>query len=45
MVKEATAPDKDGLGNPMIRYEYFTIADDTNTRYTMSSNTLWRWYY
>jgi hypothetical protein len=40
--KEAAAPDKDGSGNLMIRYEHFTRADDANTRYTMYSNTLWR---
>jgi hypothetical protein len=44
-VKEATAPDNNGLGNPMIRHEHFTRADDANTRYTMYSNTLWRQYY
>jgi hypothetical protein len=40
--KEPTAPDKNRLGNPMIRYEYFTRADDANMRYTMCSNTLQR---
>jgi hypothetical protein len=40
MVKEATAPDKDRSGNLMIRYKYFTRADDANTRYTLSSNAL-----
>jgi hypothetical protein len=40
--KEAAAPDKNGSGNPMIRYEHFTRADDTNMRYAMCSNTLWR---
>jgi hypothetical protein len=39
------SPDKDGLGNPIIRHEHFTRADDANTRYTMCSNTLWRQYY
>jgi hypothetical protein len=43
--KEAAAPDKNGLGNPMIRYEHFTRADDANTRYTMCSIALCRWYY
>jgi endo-1,4-beta-mannosidase len=45
IAKEATAPDKNRSGNLMIRYEYFTRAYNTNTRYTMYSNTLWRWYY
>jgi hypothetical protein len=45
MAKEAAAPDKNGLGNLMIRHEYFTRADDTNMRYTICSNTLWRQYY
>jgi hypothetical protein len=45
MAKEAAAPDKDGSGNPTTRYEHFTRADNTNTRYTMCSNALWRWYY
>jgi hypothetical protein len=43
--KEAAAPDKNGSGNLMIRYEHFTRADDANTRYAMYSNTLWRQYY
>jgi hypothetical protein len=43
--KEAAAPDKDGSGNPTIRHEHFTRADDANTRYTMCSNTLRRQYY
>jgi hypothetical protein len=43
--KEAAAPDENGLGNPKIRHEYFTRADDANTRCTMCSNALWRWYY
>jgi hypothetical protein len=43
--KEAAAPDKTGSGNPMIRYEHFTRADNANTRYAMCSNALWRWYY
>jgi hypothetical protein len=38
--KEAAAPDKNGSVNPKIRHEYFTRADDTNTRYTMCSNAL-----
>jgi hypothetical protein len=45
MAKEAAAPAKNGLGNLMIRYEYFTRADDANTRYTICSNALWRRYY
>jgi hypothetical protein len=45
MAKEATAPDKNGLGNLMIRYKYFTRADDANMRYTMYSNAQWRQYY
>jgi hypothetical protein len=45
MAKEAAAPDKNGSGNPTIRYEYFTRADDANTRYAMCSNALWRQYY
>jgi hypothetical protein len=43
--KEAAAPDENGSGNLTIRYEHFTRADDTNTRYTMCLNTLWRQYY
>jgi hypothetical protein len=43
--KEAAAPDENGSGNPKIRPEHFTRADDTKTRYTMCSNTLWRQYY
>jgi hypothetical protein len=35
MAKEAAAPDKNGSGNLKIRHEYFTRADDANTRYTM----------
>jgi hypothetical protein len=42
MAKEAIAPDKNGLGNLKIRHEHFTRADDTNMRYTIYSNTLWR---
>jgi uncharacterized cupin superfamily protein len=45
MAKEAAAPDKNGSGNPTIRYEHFTRADDANMRYAMWSNALWRWYY
>jgi hypothetical protein len=40
--KEAAAPDKNASGNPMMRYEYFTRADDANTRCAMCSNALWR---
>jgi hypothetical protein len=36
--KEATAPDKNGSGNPTIRYEHFPRADDANMRYAMCSN-------
>jgi hypothetical protein len=43
--REAAAPDENGLGNPKIRHEHFTRADDANTRYTMCSNALWRQYY
>jgi hypothetical protein len=43
--KEAAAPDKNGLGNPMIRHEHFTRANNANTRYTIYSNSLWRQYY
>jgi hypothetical protein len=45
MAKEATATDKNGVGNPRIRHEHFTRADDTNTRGTMCSNAVWRPYY
>jgi hypothetical protein len=45
IAKEATAPDKNRSGNPKIRHEYFTRANNANTRYTMYSNALWRWYY
>jgi hypothetical protein len=44
-VKEAAAPDKDGLGDPIIRHKHFTRADDANTRCTICSNALWRQYY
>jgi hypothetical protein len=40
MAKEATAPDKNGLGKLMISHEYFTRADNANTRYAMCLNTL-----
>jgi hypothetical protein len=43
--KEAAASDKNGSGYWKIRYEHFTRADDANTRYTICSNALWRWYY
>jgi hypothetical protein len=43
--KEATPPDKNGLGNLKIRYEHFTRADNANMRCTMCSNTLQRQYY
>jgi hypothetical protein len=42
MAREAVAPDKNTSGNLMIRYEHFTRADDTNTRYAMCLNALWR---
>jgi hypothetical protein len=45
MAKEAMAPDKNRLGNLIIRYEHFTRADDTNMRYAICLNTLWRQYY
>jgi hypothetical protein len=38
--KEAAAPDENRSGNLKIRYEYFTRADNANTRYTMYSNAL-----
>jgi hypothetical protein len=38
--KEATAPDKNRSGNPIIRHKHFTRADDANKRYTMCSNAL-----
>jgi hypothetical protein len=38
--KGSYSPDKNGSGNLKIRHEYFTRADDTNTRYTMCSNAL-----
>jgi hypothetical protein len=40
MAKEATAPDKNRLGNLKIRHEHFTRANDANTRCTMYLNTL-----
>jgi hypothetical protein len=40
VAKEAAAPDKNRSGNPMIRYEHFTTADNANTRYTICSNAL-----
>jgi hypothetical protein len=43
--KEAAAPDENGSGNPANNYEHFTRADDTNTRYAICSNALWRRYY
>jgi hypothetical protein len=43
--KEATAPDKNGLGNPANNDEHFTRADDAYTRCAMCSNALWRRYY
>jgi hypothetical protein len=43
--KEAAAPNENGSGNLKIRHEHFTRADNANTRYTMCSNALQRWYY
>jgi hypothetical protein len=43
--KEAAAPDKNGSGNPKIRHEHFTRADDANMKCTMCSNALRRQYY
>jgi endo-1,4-beta-mannosidase len=40
MAKEAAALDKNRTGNLMIRHEYFTRANNANSRYTMSSNAL-----
>jgi hypothetical protein len=40
--KGSRSPDKNGLGNLMIRYEHFTRAEDTNMRYTIYSNALQR---
>jgi hypothetical protein len=45
MAKEATARDKNRSGNPEIKYEHFTSADNAYTRYALCSNTLWRQYY
>jgi hypothetical protein len=39
MAKEATAPDKNGLGNPTIRYKHSTRADDANTRYAVMARS------
>jgi hypothetical protein len=43
--KEAAAPDKHGSGNPAIKYEHFTRADDAYTTCAMCSNALWRQCY
>jgi hypothetical protein len=43
--KEAAAPDKNRLENPLIGHKHFTRADDANMRYTICSNALWRQYY
>jgi hypothetical protein len=43
--QEAAAPDKNGLGNPEIKYAHFTRADDTYTRCAMCLDALWRRYY
>jgi hypothetical protein len=45
MAKEATARDKNRSGNPEIKYEHFTRADDAYTRCAICSNALWRQYY
>jgi hypothetical protein len=45
IAKEATAPDKNGLGNLANNNKHFTRADDTIMRYTMCLDTLWRQYY
>jgi hypothetical protein len=37
MAKEAAAPEENGSGNPTIRHEHFTRADDANMSYTMCS--------
>jgi hypothetical protein len=38
--EESCSPDKNGSGNPKIRHEHFTRANDANTRYTISANAL-----
>jgi hypothetical protein len=43
--KGAAAPDKNRSGNPAIKYEYFTRANNAYMRYTICLNTLWRQYY
>jgi hypothetical protein len=43
--EEATVHYKNGLGNPAMKNEHFTRADDAYTRYNMHWNALWRWYY
>jgi hypothetical protein len=43
--ESSCSPDRNRLGNPKIRHEYFTRADDANMRYTICSNTLQRQYY
>jgi hypothetical protein len=45
IAKEGIAPGKNGSGNPTIKYEHFTQADNIHTRYYMCSNALWRQYY
>jgi hypothetical protein len=44
IAKEATAPDKNRLGNLANNDEYFTRADNAHTRYNMYSNALCRQY-
>jgi hypothetical protein len=43
--KEAAAPDKNGLRNPVRNDGHFTRADDAYMRCAICSNALWRWYY
>jgi hypothetical protein len=43
--KEATVHCKNGSGNPAIKNEHFTKADNADTRCNMYSNALWRQYY
>jgi hypothetical protein len=40
IAKEAAALDKNRLGNLANNNQHFTRADNTNTRYTICSNTL-----
>jgi hypothetical protein len=43
--KEAAVHYKNGSGNPAIKNEHFTRADDAHTRCDICSNALWRQYY